>query len=681
MKKRLPFAAVITGIVSGLGLMAASAEPIPFESFSRQPDLSSVSMSLEGDMLVAVVADPNDPKERRAAAYWALPDSNDDFDLSKPMPPTAVTPINERSKFYAAYALKQKKSLWFAVQPYTGALRGCGEGKTTGSTNKYIQLVYMGDELIKKIDNLPSGPRKVGESKVMERCFELSGGNTSLVSLLPLSPTDILISRTATDDLNTRYYTRNLKTGAEKFLYKADDVDEFQISSKDGSIYAKSRLEFEDGEWRQFYSLYDPTRDEITKEPALTIEIKDRYTMNVLRRQPGTNTYYVATDKFSDKVQIYAYDVVNDTFSDQPVLAHPEFSISGMIFSQRESDFDTPIGFTYEGAVSKDYWLDPEMASIQSGLEAAYPGKDVSISEWTQDRNRILFSVSSSDMPAAYFLLLDKKKVAIIGLSRPWMDNDSLGKTELIYYTARDGLKIPALLTLPPGYQQGQKVRGAIVHPHGGPWARDYAGFDSSGWTGYFASRGYAVLQPQYRGSEGWGRKLWLAGDNEWGQKMQDDKDDGAAWLVSQGYVDANKIAIHGYSYGGFAAIAASVRPNSPYQCAIAGAGVSNLTKISNSWGSNRIQRTFQGRTVDGMDPMQNTDKVNIPILLYHGDYDVRVPLWHSTDFYNAIKDKEPLSKLVVLKQMGHQSNKWLPEHKAMVLEEIEDYLVNVCGM
>lgn len=188
-------------------------------------------------------------------------------------------------------------------------------------------------------------------------------------------------------------------------------------------------------------------------------------------------------------------------------------------------------------------------------------------------------------------------------------------------------------------------------------------------------------MQPQYRGSDGWGRELWLAGDMEWGQKMQDDKDDGAAWMVQQGYVDADKMAIHGYSYGGFAAIAASVRPNSPFQCAIGGAGVANLQKIANNWGDNRVQRTFQGRTVKGMDPLQNTDKINIPILLYHGDYDVRVPLFHSRDFYNAIKKDSPESKLVVLKQMGHQSNKWKPEHKETVLEEIDQFLTNTCGM
>lgn len=680
MKNRLPKAAIAAGIIASLGLMPAFAKPLPIEDFARQPDLSGVSMSLEGDMLVAIVADPKNPKERRAAAYWELPDDNSKIKTDGPIPPTAVTPINERVSFYGASALKKKKSLWFAVQAYTGQIGGCGEGKSTGSTKKYIDAIYMGNERIKKIDELPSGAREVGGSKMMERCFEIAGGNTRLVSIMPLEENDVLIRRQDSEG-TSRYYRHNISTGAEQFLYRADDVDSFQISSKTAEIYAKSRLEFENGDWKQYYSLLDKTKGEITREDPLTIDIKDRYVMNVLGGEVGTNSYYVATDKFSDKVAVYLYDPVTDKFSDAPVLAHPEFNIAGMTFSQRAEDYGTPIGFTYEAEVNKDYWLDPELASIQQGLDAAYPGKDVNLSDWTKDRNRILFTVTGSNMPPAYFLLLDKKKVAIIGLSRPWLDTGSLGKTELVYYTARDGMKIPGLLTLPPGYEKGQKVRGAIIHPHGGPWARDYAGFDSSGWTGYFASRGYAILQPQYRGSDGWGRKLWLAGDGEWGQKMQDDKDDGAAWLVQEGYVAPDKIAIHGYSYGGFAAIAATVRPNSPYACAIAGAGVSNLTKISNNWGSNRIQRTFQGNTVAGMDPLQNTDKANIPILLYHGDYDVRVPLFHSVDFYNKVKNLQPASKLVVLKEMGHQSNKWKTEHKQEVLKEIEDYLNGPCAM
>ena len=246
-----------------------------------------------------------------------------------------------------------------------------------------------------------------------------------------------------------------------------------------------------------------------------------------------------------------------------------------------------------------------------------------------------------------------------------------------MYYTARDGMKIPGLLTMPAGWKQGDAAPPAVIHPHGGPWARDYIGWDVSGWVPFMTSRGYAVLRPQYRGSTGWGRELWLAGDAEWGQKMQDDKDDAAAWMVKQGYANPDKIAIFGYSYGGFAAFAAAVRPNSPYACAIGGAGVSDLTKLGRGWSNNRLQRAYQGKTVKGMDPMQNTEKANIPLLVIHGDRDVRVPMFHGKGFYKKVKSKVP-AKMVTIKDMPH-SLPWTPKMQRQKLKAMEDFLEKDC--
>ena len=290
-----------------------------------------------------------------------------------------------------------------------------------------------------------------------------------------------------------------------------------------------------------------------------------------------------------------------------------------------------------------------------------------------------MFTVSSSTNPPTYYLLRDKSRTDVIGAARPWIKSDQLRATELVNYQARDGMKIPGFLTLPAGWEKSDGPLPSIVLPHGGPWARDSAGWDSSGWPQFLASRGYAVLQPQYRGSTGFGRKLWMAGDAEWGQKMQDDKDDGAQWLVEQGIADPNRMAIFGYSYGGFAAFAATVRENGPFRCAIAGAGVADLAKLDNSWSENRLQRALQGRTVKGMDPMNNTSKANIPILIYHGDRDTRVPLFHYQDFYNAVKDKVN-AKLVVIDDMPH-SLPWWPEQHRESLREIESFLASDCGM
>src|SRR5690606_14515836 len=126
----------------------------------------------------------------------------------------------------------------------------------------------------------------------------------------------------------------------------------------------------------------------------------------------------------------------------------------------------------------------------------------------------------------SYHLLIDRQQVKPIGQQRPEINPDSIGDQRWVTYTARDGLRIPAILDLPAGWKEGDPPLPAIINPHGGPWARDFAGWDQvGGWVPFLTSRGYAVLRPQYRGSAGLGRELWLAGDAEWGQKMQDDKD------------------------------------------------------------------------------------------------------------------------------------------------------------
>jgi dipeptidyl aminopeptidase/acylaminoacyl peptidase len=238
-------------------------------------------------------------------------------------------------------------------------------------------------------------------------------------------------------------------------------------------------------------------------------------------------------------------------------------------------------------------------------------------------------------------------------------------------------MEIPAILDLPAGRKEGDPPVSAVVMPHGGPWARDYMGWDISGWVPMLTSRGFAVLRPQYRGSEGLGRALWLAGDKQWGLKMSDDVDDGAAWLVAQGIAQKDRIAIYGYSYGGFAAVAADVRSPSPFQCAVAGAPVANLGRLGTSWSDNRLQRILQGKTVKGMDPMKNTDKAHLPILLFGGDRDVRVPSYHPRDFYKAVENKVK-AKYVVIPDMPH-SMPWYPSQAREVDSLVVNYLQNDC--
>jgi dipeptidyl aminopeptidase/acylaminoacyl peptidase len=394
----------------------------------------------------------------------------------------------------------------------------------------------------------------------------------------------------------------------------------------------------------------------------------------------ATHKYYVLTDQFSDKVQARLYDPATQKFDPEPVVADKDYSISGLVFSKRRSNFNQVIGFVVSGPYSQTTYVDPDLRSIQLGLEKSFPGQQVRISDYTDDLSKVLFTTVSASAPTSYHLLLDKQKVANLGSERPWIKPGMTGAESWVTYKARDGMEIPAILDLPAGWKKGDAPAPAVVMPHGGPWARDYMGWDAPGWVPMLTSRGYAVLRPNYRGSEGLGRKLWLAGDKEWGLKMSDDLDDGAAWLIAQGITKKGDVAIFGYSYGGFAAVAASVRSPSPFQCAIAGAPVADLGRLGTSWSDSRIQRIIQGKTVTGMDPIQNADKVHLPILLFDGTRDVRTPpAVHAHPFYEAVKDKVA-AKYEWIPDMQH-SMPWYPSQQRQVLNLIVDFLAKDCAL
>lgn len=660
----------LAAVLFGSG--AAFAQKLDVESVARMPDTTGVSMSAEGDFIVAIRADPRDPTKRIIASADV---SN--VDGSKPLNWTA-TP-SDRMSFVAAEALKVGKVFAIASQAWTGNLGGCGEGKTTGSTKTYLYKAFLSDKTLKSFDDPFESGRSIGVSEETLRCLEI-GTNPQIIDL-PLDPENVIIRQVDTDFVS-RYAKVNLKTGKSASLYK--DVGELAIDlidPRDGKVRTKTKTETK-GNLNYDAETYilNPDTGNFDLEAPLTVDLRNRNEMRVAAFDEETGKYFIVTDKFSDKAAIYLYDARTDKFDDAPLFAHQDYDATGVELSTSKENFGKILGFRYAGADPSTYWVDPTLVSIQKGLEASFKGQSVTIMTAAEQGNKVLFSVESPRNPTSYYLLLNKNKLLGIGAERPWIKPETLGQRTLVYYPARDGLKIPGFLTLPPNFKKGDPAPPAIVLPHGGPWARDFLGWDATGWTQFLATRGYAVLQPQYRGSNGFGHSLWLAGDGEWGLKMQDDKDDGANWMVKEGYAKEGRIAIFGYSYGGFAAFAASVRPGGPFKCAIAGAGVSNLTRIGNNWGESRLQRAFQGRTVGGMDPQQNTAKLAMPILIYHGDRDVRVPLFHATDFYNAVKGTGK-AKLVVLSDMGHQMDKWTSQNHRDSLKAIEDFLTNDCKL
>jgi dipeptidyl aminopeptidase/acylaminoacyl peptidase len=255
-------------------------------------------------------------------------------------------------------------------------------------------------------------------------------------------------------------------------------------------------------------------------------------------------------------------------------------------------------------------------------------------------------------------------------------------------YKARDGLEIPAYLTLPPG--RAPKNLPAVVYPHGGPDERDAIGFDY--WAQFMANRGYAVLQPNFRGSSGYGAKFTEAGLRQWGLKMQDDISDGVKKLIADGIVDPKRVCIVGASYGGYAALAGATFTPDLYACAVSFAGISDLPKMLHS---NRAQVNSDakeisfwesriGSTDENWDqlaatsPARHADQVKCPVLLLHGDGDTNVPIEQSEIEEAALKSAGKNVQFVRLEGDDHYSK--LGATRVRTLKEIESFLASNIG-
>lgn len=286
-------------------------------------------------------------------------------------------------------------------------------------------------------------------------------------------------------------------------------------------------------------------------------------------------------------------------------------------------------------------WFDAELKEIQASIDKAIPAGSVAqIVSKTPDRVVMLVKISGPTNPGAYYVL-DRR----VGTMRRFAQvNESLRPAQLapmkpVNYKARDGLEIPGYLTLPVG--RAPKNLPFIIMPHGGPAARDSLSYDY--WVQFLANRGYAVLQPNYRGSTGYGTAHYEAGNGEWGLKMQDDLTDGVRWAVEQGIADPKRVCIVGGSYGGYAAMQGLVRDPDLYRCAVSFAGVSHMKSLL-AYNRNFLTYKFARKQwqrsapdFDAISPVNFVDRIKAPLLLVHGKDDLSVPYSQSTRMHSAM--------------------------------------------
>ncbi|MDG2527621.1 alpha/beta hydrolase family protein [Caulobacter endophyticus] len=554
----------------------------------------------------------------------------------------------------------------------------------------HISKTYITDLEGKSWIN-PLGTTGVAKSEADQVVRALE--NAEVIDDLPKDPKNVLVldrRKGREGDI----YKVNIYTNTPS---RIDHTDYFRydglITNAKGEIRGRTELGYDGGKAYFVQQIKNPTTG--AWEDHFRSYARDRNFNNLLGFSNDPNIAYVSMVVNNGKRGVYVYDIAAKKVV-EPLFEHKLFDAGNVILS---NDGEL-LGVGYNDARGAIYWVNEKIGARFKAARTALGVKteavswtdpdtelktrfntssdfDVSIVDWSRDGEVVIVERSGPKLPPEYYLLDKTGKLTLLGSSRPWVKTDSLGQTKLVQYIARDGLPIPAFLTTPPA-SFGPGPHPTIIHPHGGPWSRDQLDWDPAGWVQYFASRGYVVLQPQFRGSMGWGEKLWRAGDKEWGGKMQDDKDDGAKWLIDQKLADPTRIAMFGYSYGGYAALAATIRPNGIYRCAVSGAGGS-LSEMKKATGNSRILRERQKPSVDGLDAIQNAGEAKIPIFLYHGDRDENVDIKDSLRFINGLKNAGKPYKWMEIKDMGHGYITMTPDMMEVQLTEIERFFQKQC--
>lgn len=339
---------------------------------------------------------------------------------------------------------------------------------------------------------------------------------------------------------------------------------------------------------------------------------------------------------------------------------------------------------------SAQHFFEPDLQAVREQLERIFNGKSASIVSWSRDRSRFLvFAELGLDGGGYYILDRGGEQLTRIGMLYPGLAQHALGERQAISYRARDNVRIPAYLTYPPGDQR--RNLPLVLFPHGGPHSRDTLDFDW--WAAFMASRGYAVLQPNFRGSEGYGRAWEEAGRRQWGGLMQTDIEDGVAALVRAGIVDPARVCVVGASYGGYAALAGATLTPERYKCAASIAGVSDLEMMlrvesaqtggrhsmtSDYWRLSIGDRQEDREHIRAVSPVNLADRVRIPILLIHGTDDTVVPIDQTRRMLSRLQAAGKDVRFVELRGDDH----WLSDAptRIQMLRELEGFLAQHLG-
>ncbi|WP_439476683.1 alpha/beta hydrolase family protein [Brevundimonas sp.] len=436
------------------------------------------------------------------------------------------------------------------------------------------------------------------------------------------------------------------RTGRGRSVAYMDSTTDDYVLDGEGEIIALSRYDERTGRWslrlpegrghREVWAVDAPV-----DVPALHGMGRTPRTIIISADRPDLSSEDAGS---GDADEVFEVNVDTGEWSRLPFDHAPGFLVhhprTRLLIGAGRDEAD---GVRYE-------FLDPQALRRWQSVERAFSGKAPQLVSWNDALTQVVVFTDTGEAGQYQLVDFERRAADIVADAYPAIAPEQVGAVRSIHYVARDGLSIPGYLTLPPGAAEPAGLP-LVVLAHGGPASRDVAGFDW--WAQALASRGYAVLQANFRGSTGYGRAFLEAGYGEWGRKMQTDLSDGVRWLASEGIIDPAKVCIVGASYGGYAAMAGLTLDSEVYRCGVSVAGVSDLRRMVN-WEAEqarhknnqtvRYWNRFMGaarlndRTLDDLSPAYLAASVDSPLLLIHGRDDTVVPIDQSRLMAEALR-------------------------------------------
>lgn len=645
MKLRLFLVVLVLSIVGTTSLRSQAEPTIPVEVWADQDDFRSLELSFDGTKIAML------QKTERGGDYQAVVFETSDIagtlrrlDTGDDAEPRSLFWVNDET-IIITFRLERKRR------------------KELISLNRYLAFNVNTGESV----NLLKAPAVNRNTSAVESSITLLADG-SIVDDLRSDFNHVLMSVNEATAINI--YKINVNNGSRELVLKGNSDIGGVGFDWEGEARTAQRYE-PDGP--AFLLLARAKGDKMWKTVA-RLDARERNRISLLGFHDADEPdklYFTADREGRNNTGLYTMDINNpDEWT--PVFEPEGYDVLNTLRSPRLSDKESITGYIYAGDHRQERkYVDQEIGSIFASIQQSFPDKTVILTNISQDASTVLFFVSGPKDPGTYYMIKDGVASKVISVNSA-ITPDALSRVEGIMADARDGYKIPALVTIP----DGEGPFPGIVVPHGGPWVRDYYGYDE--WAQMLAHQGYVVVQPNYRGSEGHGLAHWRAGDSEWGQIMQDDIEDSIFHLVSEGLVEEDKLAIFGWSYGGYAAFVGATREGTPFNCSVAGAGISDIAPIRGSLGDSRFLRKYQEPTVSGFSPISRSKDVTMPMLVVHGEDDATVPVDQSRIFVRDLKRSNADYKYIEIKDMFHSP--WRYEHNIAWFPDLLEFFDTKCG-